>query len=484
MNVTAIIKWFFSNILIINILLAILIVFFERRNPTSVWAWLLILFFIPIVGFILYLFLGQDLRRKKMFKGKEEEDHIQQMIHIQERSIDENEFTFTDPNLNSFTDMVGFHLRSNNALFSANNKVEILLDGEEKFSKLKESIKNAKEYIHLEYYIIRNDALGKEMIDLLAQKAEEGVEVKLLYDGMGCIWLPRKFFNPIIKAGGQVSAFFPPFIPYFNLRMNFRNHRKICIVDGQEGFVGGFNIGVEYLGQAPKFGFWRDTHFYLRGNAVDGLQARFLLDWNFSSVLNKITNDTKYFPIKEDEGDVGVQIVSSGPDSKWYGIKNGFLKMIMEAEKSIYIQSPYFVPDDSILEALKVAVLSGVDVRIMVPNKPDHPFVYWASLSYLGELVQAGARCYTYEKGFIHCKTMMVDGLVNTVGTANMDIRSFKLNFEVNAFVYDAEITRQLETIFMQDIEDSEEMTIERYEQRSYWIRMKESVSRLLSPIL
>ncbi|NLL69704.1 MAG: cardiolipin synthase [Epulopiscium sp.] len=484
MNLTEVILWFLRNILFINILLAILIVFFERRNPTSVWAWLMILFFIPIVGFILYLFLGQDLRRKKMFKEKEEEDQMQNMIHIQEQSLYDNEFQFYDPELESFRDMVHFHLKSNNALYSSNNSVKILVDGDEKFHHLIESIRNAKQYIHMEYYIIRNDALGKEIVSLLAEKAAEGVEVKLLYDGMGCIWLPRKFFNPIIKAGGQVCAFFPPFIPYLNLRMNFRNHRKICIIDGQEGFVGGLNIGVEYLGLSKKFGYWRDTHLLIRGHAVDSLQARFLLDWNFSSIQNKITDRKPYFPEKSQVGNTGIQIVSSGPDSKWHGIKNGFIKMIMEAEKNIYIQTPYFVPDDSILEALKVAALSGVDVRIMIPNKPDHPFVYWASLSYIAELLQAGARCYTYEKGFIHCKTMTVDGLVNTVGTANMDIRSFKLNFEVNAFVYDPAVTKKLEKIFIQDIQDSEEITIEKYKKRPYWIRFKESISRLLSPIL
>ena len=476
--------WFFKNILFINFFLAILIVFFERRNPTSVWAWLLILFFIPGVGFILYLFFGQDLRRKKMFKEKEVEDDVQKRIYMQQHNVSGKEFESLHPQLDSFRDMVHFHVKSNNAFFSSNNRVQILVDGDEKFKKLKQSIKNAKKYIHMEYYIIRNDALGKEIVELLAKKATEGVEVKLLYDGMGCIWLPRKFFNPIVKAGGQVSAFFPPFIPYINLRMNFRNHRKICIVDGQEGFVGGLNIGIEYLGLSKKFGHWRDTHLYIQGNSVDGLQERFILDWNFSSIQNKIIDRKPYFPSKPQVGKTGIQIVSSGPDSKWHGIKNGFLKMIMEAEKNIYIQTPYFVPDDSILESLKVAALSGVDVRVMIPNKPDHIFVYWASLSYVAELLQAGARCYTYEEGFIHCKTMMVDGKVNTIGTANMDIRSFKLNFEVNAFMYDPKVTQKLEEIFLNDIKNSEEITMESYSKRSYWIRFKESISRLLSPIL
>jgi cardiolipin synthase len=252
-----------------------------------------------------------------------------------------------------------------------------------------------------------------------------------------------------------------------------------------EAFVGGINIGDEYLGLSPKMGFWRDRHLKIRGSAVETLQLRFLMDWWFTTKDATAKNlDLKYFPPKICQGKTGIQIVSSGPDSKWRAIRNGYLKMINEAKKRIYIQTPYFIPDDSLLESLKVAALSGVDVRIIIPDKPDHMFVYWASLSYAGELLKAGIRVFTYQKGFIHSKMIVVDDMVSTVGTANFDIRSFKLNFEVNAFIYDESVTKKLQEQFEIDLKDSEEITLERYHKRSTKIKFKESVSRLLSPIL
>ena len=245
----------------------------------------------------------------------------------------------------------------------------------------------------------------------------------------------------------------------------------------------GINIGKEYLGLSKKMGYWRDTHLRIQGGAVDYLELRFLLDWRFSTKEPYVIKD-KYFPVKESIGYTGIQIVSSGPDSKWSSIKNGYLKMINLAKKRIYIHTPYFIPDDSLLEALKLAALSGVDVRIIIPNKPDHLFVYWASLSYVGELIQAGVKCYTYEKGFLHSKMILVDDVISTVGTANFDIRSFKMNFEVNAFIYDKVINSQLQEQFMKDIADSKEITKAIYENRAFGIKFKESISRLLSPML
>jgi cardiolipin synthase len=309
------------------------------------------------------------------------------------------------------------------------------------------------------------------------------VEVKLLYDGMGCMHLPRKFFRPLLDAGGKVASFFPPLLPYINLRINYRNHRKICLIDGEEGFVGGYNIGDEYLGISKEFGFWRDTHIRIKGSALDELELRFLLDWRYASHDNFIAA-AQYFPTRSEQGKSGVQIVSSGPDSKWSAIKNGYIKMISSARSNIYLQTPYFVPDDSILEALKIAALSGIDVRLIIPGKPDHYLVHWASLSYVGELLEAGVRCYTYNRGFIHSKLIVIDGLVSTVGTANLDIRSFELNFEVNAFIYDEKLSQDIEASFIKDLDDCTEITIEGYLSRSLSVRIKEAFCRLLSPLL
>jgi len=363
------------------------------------------------------------------------------------------------------------------------NKVDVFTDGNEKFRALMADIDNAEDHVHLVYYIMRNDRLGNELLSLLVAKAKQGVEVRVLYDAMGSRRLPRKFFRPLIDAGGKVSAFFPAIIPHLNLQVNYRNHRKLAIIDGAVGYIGGFNIGDEYLGLNKKFGYWRDTHLRILGKAVFAMQTRFILDWNQAS-SNKINYEDRLFPEIESVGDTDVQIVSSGPDSEWEQIKYGYIKLINSAKDYIYIQTPYFIPDASVLDALRIAVLSGVDVRLMIPNKPDHAFVYWATYSYVGNLLKTGARVFVYENGFIHAKTMIADGKMASVGTANIDVRSFRLNFEVNAFLYDQALVQELVDIFEKDTQLSWELTYGEYINRPVYIRSKESISRLLSPIL
>ncbi|KEI05078.1 cardiolipin synthase [Clostridium botulinum] len=467
----------------LNLIFALLIIFFERRNPSATWAWLMVLILIPGVGFILYLLLGQNLSRRKMFSLKTAEDRFHKKLLVQGKQLTNDTMEFKDKNMINYKDMVYMHLSNSQSVFTQDNNVKIYTNGYDKFNDLLSAIENAKHHIHMVYYIIKNDSLGNRIIDTLTKKALEGVEVRLLYDGMGGIRLPRYFFNNLKRAGGKVACFFPSLLPLVNIRVNYRNHRKIAVIDGREAYVGGFNIGDEYLGKNKKFGYWRDTHIRVTGSAVDSLQQRFLLDWRYASA-EKITFDKKYFPTKHSRGEIGMQIVSSGPDSEWEQIKNGYLKMIQSAKQSIYIQTPYFIPDESIFEALKIASLSGVEVKIMIPSKPDHPFVYWASLSYVGDLLKSGAQGYAYNKGFIHSKTIVVDGKVCSVGTANMDVRSFKLNFEVNAFIYDSNISSDFKKIFKNDINDCTEITKQLYEHRSIIIKFKESISRLLSPVL
>ena len=307
------------------------------------------------------------------------------------------------------------------------------------------------------------------------------------------------------KSGIRVGEFFPAFLGRLQLRVNYRNHRKIVVIDGKVGYVGGFNIGKEYISRDTKFGYWRDTHLKIRGSAVYSLQIRFALDWNYAVKENLFT-DGKYFGLSDEDmlrntaemedtvqiekgdgvksGNVGIQIISSGPDASNRQIRNNYLQLFHKAKHHIYIQTPYFVPDDAVLSALKIAAESGVDVRLMIPCKPDHPFVYWASYSYVGDLLAAGARCYTYENGFLHAKAVMVDGMVSCCGTANMDIRSFELNFEVNATIFDADVTRKLEEAFIRDLDHCLEVTKERYGARNLMVRVKEQCSRLLSPLL
>ena len=303
---------------------------------------------------------------------------------------------------------------------------------------------------------------------------------------MGCRKMRERSWRRLEKAGVKVAEFFPAFLGQLQLRVNYRNHRKIAVIDGRVGFVGGFNIGREYLGlDTKKFGYWRDTHLCIEGSAVTSVAVRFVLDWNYAAKENLFLQDRLFeIPEYERDGRSLVQIVSSGPDSKYDSVRDNYLKMIQMAEKYIYIQTPYFIPDQPILDSLKIAAKSGVDVRIMIPCKPDHPFVYWATYSYLGEMAAAGARCYTYQNGFLHAKTMTVDGLVSCVGTANMDIRSFQLNFEVNATIYSEGTAKKLEDAFENDLLVCKEVTEETYRQRGLSIRIREQISRLFSPLL
>jgi cardiolipin synthase len=464
-----------SGIIILNIIFIILLIFFERKDPTATWAWLLILTLIPVLGFILYLFLGLTPKKRKVFQRKQEEDELKKY----DRKLIAAELKERVKNFDHMEQSI-IRLAFENDLPAGlgYNQLKIYSSGRDKFADLFEDIKNAEDFIHANYYIINDDQLGDRFMQLLTKKAAEGVEVRLLYDRMGCRNLSRYTIFKLEDAGGEVVSFAP-----FLLDMNYRNHRKNVVIDGQIGYLGGINIGDEYLGRSSRFGDWRDTHLRLKGESVDSLQYRFLLDWNFAAG-NDLLREQKYFPEKEFKGDSAVQIVSSGPDSKEAEIKSLFLKMIYEAEKTIYIQTPYFIPDQSVLEALKLAAHSGVDVKIMIPDRGDHPFVYAANNSFIGELLDAGARCYRYTKGFLHSKTLCIDSRVLSIGTTNMDVRSFKLNFEINAFIYDRERAEYHDQIFAEDLENSKEITREVYEKRGWTMKLRESVSRLLSPIL
>jgi cardiolipin synthase len=472
-----------SIILYANIILAFIIIFLGRKNPSTTWAWVLVLMFIPVLGFFLYLFLGQDLNRIKVFSLKEGDD-LKKLESRYKKLLIEESFDYLHPAVKKDKDLIRLHLQNADAVFTHNNRIQILKNGEQKFPALIKALRAAKHHIHMEYYIIRNDSIGREIRNILASKAKEGVEVRLLFDGMGCLYLPKSYIKPILEAGGEAAEFYPPFLPHINIRVNYRNHRKITVIDGKKAFIGGLNLGDEYLGRSQKYGYWRDTHFLIRGSAVDFLQLRFITDWEFASKKNLPFHE-KYFPKKEIEGTTGIQIVSSGPDFKWEAIRQGYFKMIVNAEKNIYLQTAYFVPDDSLAEALKTAALGGVDVKIMIPGKRDHPFVHWASTSYLSDLLDAGVKAYIYDYDrFLHVKAVMVDGRIASVGSANFDIRSFKYNFEINAVVYDPYIVTQLEQQFKADIEHCIEMTRELYEKRSIDVRFREAISRLISPLL
>ena len=482
---TQIISFSVTAILILNLFLAIALIFLERRDATSTWAWLMVLFFIPLFGFFIYLLLGRKLGKKHFFRWIDKDKiGINQLIDYQIEAIEDNTLEFQLEDTARYKDMIYLHLRNNNAVLTQDNDVKVFNDGKEKFDALIRDLESAKNHIHFQYYIIKLDNLGTRILDVLTRKVKQGVRVRILYDDIGSRSLRKRHFKEFIELGGQVESFFPSILPLINPRMNYRNHRKIVVVDGRIGYIGGFNVGDEYLGHVKKFGYWRDTHLRIEGSALHPLQRRFILDWNQASAHHKIEYADIYFPIIPRKGTVGLQIVSSGPDSEWEQIKDGYLKMIFLAKRYIYIQSPYFIPDVSFIDALRIACLSGVDVRIMIPNKPDHIFVYWATYSNVGYLLKAGAKVYIYENGFLHTKQIVVDDEVSTVGTANIDVRSFKLNFEVNAFIYDREKSHELAELFEQDLLLSTELTLEMYNNRSGVIKLKESLANLISPIL
>ncbi len=477
-------KYVADHMVLLNFLLSIVIIFFQRKEPKSAWAWLLVLNALPGVGFLLYLLAGTDMHKRRMFQIKGIEDQVSDAVRRQEYTVRSRILERKNPELSGFSDLVYFNLESGGAVLTGDNEVKIFTDGNDKFDALIEDIRNAKHYVFLQYYIIKDDVLFRRIREVLLEKAAQGVEIKILYDAMGCRSVHKKMWKELERSGIDTAVFFPALLGPLHLRVNYRNHRKIAIIDGTIGYVGGFNIGKEYIGLDPKFGHWRDTHLRIRGSAVTALAIRYIQDWDYAARENLFSRPEYLVYPEEACGDTQIQIISSGPDSSLQVIRDNYLRLIHKAKKRIFVQTPYFIPDESILTALKMAVLSGVEVNLMIPCKPDHPFVYWATYSYMGELVMAGANCYTYDNGFLHVKGVSIDGEACCFGTANMDIRSFSLNFEVNAMIYDEETAREMERIFREDLKLCTRITKDMYQGRSLWIRFKEQICRLLSPVL
>ncbi|MDN7024863.1 cardiolipin synthase [Methanoculleus sp. FWC-SCC1] len=471
-------------ILLINTVFAVVIVFSEREDPTAALAWLLILFLLPTAGFVLYIIFGRGYFRRREFSAKAKSDRtLKQRLRDWHTPKIDHTGPLLDEELAAFQGLIAMLIRSSNAFLSEGNRIEAFAGGKEMFESFFAAIAGARHHIHIEVYIIRNDDLGRRFVEALAAKAREGVEVRLLYDTVGSICLPRDFFDPLIAAGGKAAPFYSSFFLLLPLRINYRNHRKITVIDGAFGYIGGLNVGEEYLGRDPYFGYWRDTHLKIAGPAARLLQLRFSLDWKYATGED-LNLATEYFPEVAAPGNAAVQIVSSGPDTRGTEIKEAFLNLIGSARETIAIQTPYFIPDVSIIDALRIAALSGVDVQVMIPDKPDHPFVYWATYSYIGNLIDAGVRFFTYNTGFLHSKAIVVDGRAVSVGSTNWDVRSFRLNFETNAFIYGRETATELLRLFEEDVAHATEITPDHYAARPMWVKVKESVSRLLSPIL
>lgn len=476
---------FFSTLIyFLNFITILEITFSRKKNTQSTIAWVLILTVIPLGGFIAYNLIGRGLYKNRRFNLKKTEDQVFKHKFLINQKPNNSITTSKNSLVENNRATIDMFSGIGDTAFTEGNDVSLYTDSDSFFNSLKMELRNAEKSINIQFYIFKDDNIGNEILSILNEKAKEGVSVKILYDAMGSRWLKHQSIQDIINNGGKAAAFLPSKIKLLNRNFNYRNHRKIVVIDDKVGFIGGFNIGDEYMGRYKKFGTWRDTHTKILGPAVKFINLRFLQDWRFAS--GEDLNLTSYIQKHvEPCGDVCMQIVSSGPDTPEEQIKYGYISLIQNAKKYIFIQSPYFILDQSLYEALKLAIYRGVDVRIMIPAKPDHPFVYWASYFNAGELIKVGAKVYTYSQdAFLHAKTVVVDDEVCSIGTANFDIRSFALNFEINAFMYSERIALLQRQAFENDMLISKEVTPEIYINRGTVIRIKESISRLLSPIL
>lgn len=464
--------------LILDIIFVFTILFIERGDPSRTLTWVMILLLLPLVGAPLYIFFHQNHRRKsRKFARKEEVDTKLRKLFLGRTKPREKGISATAQVEEQYHGLARMISREDpHAIITTGNKVTLFIEGEDTFASMRRDLQEAHHHIHFQFYQVNNDRLGQEFLQMLADKAKGGVEVRLLLDGLGS----RKIspLAPRLRENGVQLVFFYPGIYHYN----YRNHRKIVVIDGKVGYCGGFNVGDEYIGKGP-LGHWRDAETRIAGPQVYELQLRFIQDWNYSSD-EQIGFDPAYFPVMEPEGNSPGQEVSSGPDTTHERIKETYLKMISLARKTCYIQTPYFIPDISLKEVLIIAAESGVDVRLMIPSKPDHPFVYWATQSFCADLLEAGVRTYLYNRGFLHAKTIVIDGKIGSVGSANFDTRSFRLNFETNVIIYDALFAEGMKGAFERDLSSCTELTQEIYDRRSLIVRIKEPFARLLFPLV
>ncbi len=459
-----------------TIISTIPILLLENRNPAKSLSWILVLLLIPVLGMFFYLLLGQDFRKKKSISKKSIRRVTARPLALFDNSLLENRHMTKNQLI-----LVKLLFKNSEAIGYPNNKIEILSSGESTFSAVFESIRNAKDHIHIEFFIFDDDKISNQLRELLIIKAKEGVRVRMIYDYWGSIDLSKKYLKSLRNAGAYVRSFLPIHWRFSRSKINYRNHRKLIIVDGLIGYTGGLNVADRYI-YGNTLGTWRDTFIRLEGAAVHGLQLLFLVDWYF--VERKLIEGEKYFPEPKVFDYNMIQIVSSGPDTDWEAIMQGIASAFMSAIKYIYIQTPYFMPNDVIANCIHIAALSGVDVRLMIPTKSDSKLSDASTCSYLGRALEAGVRVYQYENGFLHSKAIVIDDFISIVGSSNMDERSFAQNFEANAFIYETNTAIKLKELFLKDMENCKELTLESWSHRKRRQKFKESLARLFSPIL
>jgi len=449
----------------------------ENRNPTKSLSWVMVLLFLPIVGMFFYLLLGQDYRKRKIISKKS----IRSVIDRPVASFDIKKLDTTLINENQLN-LIKMLYKNSEAAGYAFNKIDLLPDGESTFNAVFKAIRDAKDHIHIEFFIFDDDKISNQLRELLIQKAKEGVRVRMIYDYWGSFNLSRKYLKSLKEAG----VYFRPFLPFRwrisrSSKINFRNHRKLIIVDGKIGFTGGLNVADRYI-YGNSLGKWRDTFVQMEGSVVHGIQLLFMVDWFF--VDRKLIDGKEYFPTPQKFEQNLVQLVNSGPDSDWEAIMQGIASAISSATRYIYIHSPYFMPTDVIANCMQMAALSGVDVRLMIPERSDSRLSDASTSSYLGQALEAGVRVFRYKNGFLHSKAIVIDDFISIIGSCNLDERSFAQNFEANVFIYENKTSVRLKELFLKDIEYCEELSLESWSNRKRRQKLKESFARLFSPLM
>lgn len=473
------VHWIFIVLYVAVIVGIMLTVLMDNRQPAKTIAWVLVLLFVPVVGIVLYIFFGQNTRKMKLISGRSLDQLSKRSMleFVEQRNLRMPEY---------FSSLVRLFTNQSMSLPFKDNAVEFYTDGYQFFPALLQAIKGATNHIHLDTYIFADDPLGRLLSDALIAKAREGVEVRLIYDDVGCWRVPERFFDRMRQAGVKVRSFMPVRFPAFTSKVNYRNHRKVCVIDGTQGFIGGMNIALRYVkglngGTLP----WRDTHMRLRGSVVYALQRAFLVDWYF--VDRTLINDHRYYPPMpwHISNDSLAQVVISSPIAQWPDIMQGYVRILLEAKRYVYMETPYFLPTEPVMFAMRTAALAGVDVRLLIPRRSDAWLIQLASMSYVTETLEAGVKVRLYEKGFNHSKLLVADDQISTCGSTNIDFRSFENNFEANVFFYDRQTALRIKDIYMRDEDCSINFSEAReLHHRPYMHRFVESLLRLLSPLL
>ena len=471
------VHWILLIVYIAIVILTMLKVLMDNRQPTKTMAWLLVLLFIPFIGIIIYFFFGQNTRKER-YISQHSLDQISKRSmagYVEQRNLQIPE---------QHKVLVRLFAEQNWAFPYTDNDVDLFTDGYSFLSVLLYEIGQAKHHIHLISYIIEDDPVGRLVADALKDKAHQGIEVRLIYDDVGCWRVKKAFFEQMRDAGIDVHAFMPVRFPVFTSKVNYRNHRKICVIDGKVGFIGGMNIAYRYVKGTAKQ-TWRDTHLRIKGRGVYGLQKAFLVDWYF--VDRSLIGGQKYYPIIErtQANSCIVQVVTSSPIAEWPDIMQGYVRILLEARKYVFIETPYFLPTEPVLFAMRTAALAGVDVRLLVPMHPDTRLAKWASHSYMTETIKSGIKVYFYKPGFNHSKLLICDDSLCTCGSTNVDFRSFENNFESNIFFYDEQMALRMKQVFLDDLANSVLMNGQlRVDRRPFMVRLWESLIRLLAPLL